>query len=330
MLRADLYNTLAEALAEPPDWLVRPGYEWPLFETTARLAPSSEAARRAVEPLAAVRAASLTARRAQYAALFLGPGRPRFWLYESAALTGRVLGPQTFAVERLYRAAGLETASAELPDYASLELAFLAHLATVGDAARAILPNEQQFIEQHAGRWLPHLGQALARSEDEVYAPIGKLLVDWLEEAGGRQTTAGRKQPADSRLPTASRLPAIPQVEACTLCGFCAQVCPTRALAVHDTEQETSLLLFPAACVGCGKCARVCETHAMRLNAAPAASQPASAEWIVLRQSPRAVCRGCSAPTVSRAELDFVVTRIGHPLWLDYCSDCRPLLEEQP
>jgi TorA maturation chaperone TorD len=150
MLRADLYHALAEALAEPPDWLALPGDEWPLFESAARLAPSSEAARRAVASLARVRAESSAARHQRYAALFAGAGRPRFWLYESAHLSGRLLGPQTFAVERLYHAAGLESASAELPDHASTELAFLAYLAEQG--ADNI---ERGFITKHAGRWLP-------------------------------------------------------------------------------------------------------------------------------------------------------------------------------
>jgi nitrate reductase assembly molybdenum cofactor insertion protein NarJ len=163
---ADLYRALAETLTPdgPPVWLARAGREWPLCEIAACLGPTSEGARRAVEALAEVRAESLEARRTRYSVLFGGAGRPRFWLYESAALTGRILGPATFAVEKLYRATGLERVGAELPDHASLELAFLAHLAAVGQDA--VLPAERQFIERHAGRWLPSLGRALARSGD--------------------------------------------------------------------------------------------------------------------------------------------------------------------
>lgn len=332
-LRADLYLALAEALAEPPDWLALAGYEWPLFEIAIGLAPFSEAVRRAVEPLGTGRAESLTARRARYTALFCGTGCPRYWLYESAVLGGRVLGPETLAVERLYHAAGLETTSAELPDHASMELAFLAHLAAVGQGS--ILPNERQFIEQHAGRWLPQLGRALARSGDEVYAPIGQLLADWLEESVGWRVSGvvshvTRHSPlATCHSSPLRHLPVIPQADSCTLCGFCAQVCPTRALAVHDTNFETTLLLFPAACVGCGKCERVCEPHALKMKW-PSNGDRLPASRTVLRQSPRARCLACDQPTVSRAELDFVVTRIGHPMWLDYCSECRSLFEEQP
>ncbi len=332
-LRADLYHALAEALAEPPDWLALAGYEWPLFEIAIRLAPFSEAVRRAVEPLGTVRAESLTARRARYAALFLGPGHPCFWLYESAALNGRVLGAETLAVERLYHAAGLEITNAELPDHASLELAFLAHWAAVGQDS--ILPNERQFIEQHAGRWLPQLGRALSRSGDEVYAPIGNLLAEWLEErvecrvSNVRERIIRRPSLATRHSSLPTRLPVIPRAEACTLCGFCVQVCPTRALAVRDTDFETTLLLFPDVCVGCGKCELVCEPHALKMKG-PSNGDRLPASRAVLRQSPRARCLACDQPTVSRAELDFVVTRIGHRVWLDYCSECRSLFEEQP
>lgn len=297
------------------------GREWPLFEIVTRLAPSSGAARRAVKPLTEIRAESLTARRRRHTLLFAGPGRPRFWLYESAFLSGRMLSPETFAVERLYRAAGLETVGAELPDHASMELAFLAHLAKLPeDSAPAprsgVLRKspgslERRFLEKHAGRWLPALGHALARSGDEVYAPIGKLLADWLEEAiRPRAVVRG------------ARLPVIQRAEACGLCGFCVQICPTRALAVRETSTATTLVLNAAACVGCARCERICEMHALTMNYLPENSELLTG-WRVLRQSPRALCPACGLPTISQAELHFVETRIGHPAWLDYCLECR-------
>lgn len=320
--RSRVYHALAEALAEPPDWLALPGRAWPLFESAQRLAPESEAARRTVEAIAGIRAEAHAARRARYHALFVGPGRPRFWLYESAHRSGRLLGPETFAVERLYRAAGLEVASSELPDHASPELAFLAYL-----AEQAADRSERWFIEQHAGRWLPELGRALARSGDEVYAPIGQVLAEWLDERSGSRAAweAGHVTPHASRF---TRLPAIPQPASCTLCGFCAQVCPTRALAIRESASETVLALNAAACVGCGKCERTCEAHALEMKQVPKEPQPSAGSWKVLRQSPRAICRGCGAPMVSRAELDFVAAQIGQPLWLDYCAECRPVLME--
>ncbi|MBI3361652.1 MAG: molecular chaperone TorD family protein [Chloroflexi bacterium] len=329
-VRADLYHALAEALADPPEWLASPGRDWPLFDAAVRLAPSSETARHAVEPLAEVRAESLAARRKRYAVLFAGPGRPRFWLYESAHLSRRLLGPESFAVQRLYRAAGLETASAELPDHASVELAFLAHLAENVETTGPVVSTEmeRQFIERHAGRWLPDLGRALARTGDEVYAPIGQLLAEWLEESVGRRGSGdvGRlaRHPPHTRhhASRVTRLPVVSPADACNLCGFCAQVCPTRAIVIRESEGETALILSAPACAGCGKCERACESGALKMKR-PSEEREPSQGWNVLRKSPRAVCRACGAPTVSRAELDYVAAQIGRPAWLEYCSDCR-------
>lgn len=313
-LRAGLYHALAEALADPPEWLARPGCEWPLFESAAGLASSSAAARRAVESLAEVRGESIAARRARYTALFLGPGRPRLCLHESAALSGRLLGPETLAVEKMYRSAGLESIDAELPDHVSLELAFLAHAAAGGHASL-----ERRFIEQHAGRWLPDLGRALARSGDRVYAPIGQLLAGWLTE---------RVHPSRARASANGlRVPAMSQAAACTLCGFCAQVCPAHALVVCETHDTTALLLATTVCVSCGKCERFCEARALRMRA-PGEERRAEPEWLVLHRSPRAHCRGCGEPTVSRAELDFVAAKIDQPVWLEYCPGCRQQIVE--
>jgi len=316
-----MYAALAEALAEPPTWLAGAGRDWPLFEVVVRAARTgSAAARRAVERLVAVQPESLQARRRRYRRLFAGPGRPALWLYESLQVEGRLLGPTTLAVQQIYRAAGLEVEGAELPDHASVELAFLAWLAEQ-EAANPTQADEwrrlaRRFIERHAGRWLPDLGRALVATEDPVYAPIGQLLTDWLSE---EQATSPRRQTG-----AVARLPAV-RAEACTLCGFCAQVCPTRALVVRETTTETGLLLTPNACVGCGKCKRVCDFGALRLEANPSDSTAP----ILLRTAPRAVCPGCGQPTISRAELEAVAARLGQwPRWLDYCLECRPLLME--
>jgi len=317
-LRADVYYALAEAFAPdgPPEWLVRPGREWPLFAAAARLGQHSEAARRAVEVIAEIGAESLAARRARHAALFAGVGRPRFWLYESAHRSGRLLGPEAFVVERFYQMAGLEIVGAELPDHASLELAFGAFLAErqADDVERANQWQrvERRFIANHAGRWLPDLGRALARSEDVVYAPIGQLLADWLAESA---------RPRRAATPS-FRSPAIPRAEACTLCGFCVQVCPTRALAICESLTESVLVLSASACVGCAKCERVCGPGALKMSQLPLGRVSAGGRH-VLRQSPRARCPGCGQPTVSEAELAYVATQIGHPAWLDYCPECR-------
>jgi ferredoxin len=249
-----------------------------------------------------------------------------------------MLGPETFAVAKLYRAAGLEIIGAELPDHISNELAFLEHLARSAETRFAsqesgflscdigreeILPEEKKFIEDHAGRWLPSLGRALAQSGDEVYAPLGQLLADWMEESARRcgvhHAECGRTSIVHHSSFHIPKLPNISQVERCNLCGFCVQACPTRALFIRETQNETALILKEAACIRCGKCERICEAKALTMQ--PAFNS--SSDMITLRQSSRVECRGCGEPMVSQAEFNFVTTQIGHPAWLDYCLECR-------
>lgn len=318
--RADLYLALAEVLYEVPAWLARPGREWPLFRSARLLAPVSTAASGAVSALAQIEAEPLPARRARYQALFAGEGCPHCWLYESLHRRGRLLGPETEAVGQLYRQAGLKIPGSELPDHASLELSFLAYLAGQAGAepehARRWHKMEQQFVRKHAGRWLPELGRTLATSGDRVYAPVGRLLAEWLEEVVSVPARKSRVQ----------RLPQV-DVEACTLCAFCVQVCPTGALAIHEDASETVLLLAPERCSGCGRCVITCEPSAMKLRATSAASttegQAAGSKWLSLRRSTRAICCACNQPMVSQAELDFVASRLGRPGWLAYCLSCR-------
>ncbi len=326
-LRAELYQALAEALAEPPWWIKLPGKTWPLFDVLAQLARSSEAARHAVGKVAEVRGEAMEKRRARYKALFSGPGRPQFWIYESMHLGNRLIGPQAYAVESIYRTAGLAPAGGERPDHASVELAFLAHLAakqaSEADRRDSWQRLERLFIQKHAGRWLPAVGRELSRTGDPVYAPIGRLMADWLEEAAHMRAGVPKASPY---------LPMLRNPEECTLCGFCAQVCPTGALAIYETRDETSLFLSVSKCVSCRKCEYICENRAIQMAcvaesrvrteaAVPAAGQ--DGDWRELRNSPRIGCPVCGQPTVSRAELDFVATQIGPYQWLEHCVDCR-------
>jgi len=303
--RADLYATLAETLAEPPDWMSLPGREWPLFETVAGLVSEFEVARHHLDLLACIPPEEPHLRWERYTAIFAS-GKPRFWLYESAALTGKILGPQTFEMARLYRDAGLEPTGAELPDHISLELAFLSHLAESSQ--------EKGFLERHA-LWMINLGSALSRSGDEVYAPIGALLADWLEFTSTPPCF-------DKKEGKRVRVPSLPRPYECTLCGFCVQVCPTRALKVLEDSKNTLLVLDAADCIHCGKCEMICEFHALKMN------PPTASEISVqtLRESPHVQCQNCGQPVVSQAEMDYIISQIGKADWQHLCLDCRPAL----
>ncbi len=319
--RARLYQALAEALAEPSGWLSSSGYQWPLFASALEVADQEgQAAIRQVLPdLAAIPPESLGVRRERYGELFCGAGRPRLWLYESLARDGQLAGPRTLSLWTLYQAAGLAVAESELPDHASVELAFLAYLCEqeIGKPTEAAQWRRARrlFVKQHVGQWLPALGQALAHTRDPVYGPVGRLLVAVLNGEIHPRRTASR---------AARGLPTLLQPESCNLCSFCVQVCPTHALAIRETDEITKLVLADSGCIACGRCVRACMTNALQLSAAaPYRGQR------VLRQSPRAHCPSCGQPTVSQAELQEVAARIGAPAWLDYCLDCRLLVLEK-
>jgi ferredoxin len=232
-------------------------------------------------------------------------------LYESAAKTGKILGAQTFEMARLYRAAGLEAAGAELPDHISLELAFLSHL--VG--RDSISSYQQQFLEKH-GAWMIDLGRALKQSGDLVYAPLGQLLADWLTEQmtlPAQPVTATRDGVRNMLLPVVLR------ADDCTLCGFCAQVCPTRALKVMQNAEGNFLSLNTVECVHCTKCERICEFHALKMSL-PA---PSAGETLILRQSPHVRCQKCEKPIASQAEMNYIVSQIGEAPWQHLCLNCR-------
>ena len=350
--RADLYALLAELLAEPPEWMSLPGREWPLFDLLTQLAAESDAARHALDLVAGIPSEEVDQRRQRYASLFQA-GRPRFWLYESAARTGRILGEPTFAMAQLLQAAGLETAGAELPDHISLELAFLSYLVERDN----ISLYEKQFLEKRAA-WMIDLGRALAQSGDAVYAIIGALLANWLIESTqhatsrsipvGRNTSTAQHAIRNTHhatrttqhAPRATLLPIIPNPDNCTLCGFCAQVCPTRALKVLEDRRQTILALDPAECIHCGKCEKICGTKAIALiGNEPQSTQHATRNTkhetrntqhatrnTILRHSPLAYCQKCGRPIVSQAELDYIVSQIGDAAWQHLCLDCRATL----
>jgi TorA maturation chaperone TorD/Pyruvate/2-oxoacid:ferredoxin oxidoreductase delta subunit len=317
-LLSALYTGLASALAVEtawPDWLTTAGREWPLWLPATRLAADHHwpILSQAITALAEVPTASRKKRQAAYEALVACNGRPPLSLYESQHLNGRLLGPETMAVGDLYRQVGLEIEGAELPDHAAIELEFLSFLTEqeMADPAhnRDWRTARRMFLKQHAGRWLPDVGRRLATASDPAWGAIGQLL------------TAVLSPPKNGRvLPTTGlNLPQIAQADACNLCGFCVQVCPTRALWIDEDTQMTRLRLMTDLCVRCRKCERVCDEQALKMMGA---SLPQTA--IVLRQSPRAICPGCGVPTVSQAELTAVAARLGHhPAWLDHCLDCR-------
>ncbi len=114
-------------------------------------------------------------------------------------------------------------------------------------------------------------------------------------------------------------LPTISKAEACTLCGFCVQACPSDALHWLENKQETALLLDAEKCNGCGKCIPICTFNAIEL----VSSQNPYTERVVLRSSPLAICKKCGTTIASQAEMDYIARQLGEADWQKLCLSCR-------
>jgi ferredoxin len=340
--RAMVYHALAEALAGPV-----PGIAGLLLDavTAGTQTMGSVACQRAALALAELPVPDLDALRRNYVCL-CGPGgkflnglpegrrvqvtaganRQPVALYESLHRRGCLGGQPTWVVERHYRALVLAPVGGGLPDHASLELAYLGHLATAEAEAReagdgrliARLRAEQRtFLSTHAGAWLPEVGLALVAAGGSFYATVGRLLSGFLaEELTGRKQWDGR---------AGAQAPILKDPAACTLCGLCVGSCQRGALRVMESVTQTELTLNPAQCTGCNRCVRICPEGVLLLSLGAANRT----DWRVMRRSPRTSCPNCGRPTVSQAELDAVFARlqpdsaVGQRL--RQCVECKSL-----
>jgi ferredoxin/nitrate reductase assembly molybdenum cofactor insertion protein NarJ len=342
---AGVYFALAEALVEPA-----PDLQGLLLEATlaaARLA-NSDACRQAALALAELPKQS-QARGQVYHRMVHGNGGRPLALYESLHRYGCLAGPATHAVEHCYRSLGLHPAAGELADHASLELAFLGHLAEaeadlLAEAAlqparrpqgmgpkrrsypapvqdaRRLRAERRRFLRTHASAWLPEVGDALAATGDRFYGVVGRLLRDFLlEECRDPKRRQLRR----------GQLPVLLDSTACTLCGICIGACPTGALQMLEDRQETTLTLSPGLCVACARCVETCPENVLTLATGDDPGGGAETGRVI-RCSPRAACPVCGTPTVSQAELDAVFTRLGAGTamesLLSLCIGCKAVV----
>lgn len=136
---------------------------------------------------------------AEYNRLFVGPGAPRVYPYESLYRdsTGLVMGPSTGKVHQAYRRSGLEINSAyrDLPDHLAVELEFMARLcgeeakarsAGRTDLALRLKGEQRSFLAEHLAPWLPTLCERVIRETSSpiyrAFAEIAAIFVGWDRE----------------------------------------------------------------------------------------------------------------------------------------------------
>lgn len=107
----------------------------------------------------------------------------------------------------------------------------------------------QQNMEDELGGLVFFLRTSVietSREMPEIYAerdPFGILPTKW-------------RQKLTASLPSTD-------MNACTLCGECASLCPSGALASDNTTVDASL------CLRCGECVRICPEHAKTIRLSP-------------------------------------------------------------
>ncbi len=104
----------------------------------------------------------------EYTRLFVGPGPPLAYPYESVYRTpgGRVMGDCTLEILQMYQEEGLypEVSYKDLPDHIAMEMEYMAYLCQKeeeakqegnDDAVRAYGEKERRFLDVHLASWVP-------------------------------------------------------------------------------------------------------------------------------------------------------------------------------
>jgi TorA maturation chaperone TorD/Pyruvate/2-oxoacid:ferredoxin oxidoreductase delta subunit len=265
---------------------------------------------------------------AEYARLFVGPGRPVAHPYESVYREGRLVGDCALAVRQIYAAEGLAPESHSLPDHVALELEFMAHLAQREAEARlqsdeeevlACLRCQEAFLGEHLGRWLPRFcQQVLAGEAHPFYADLAQRTREYVaQDIAQVRAWLSTVGPADER----GRW-TVAVGSGCTLCGVCVRLCRREALWLTQDEGGMCLLFDPAPCDGCAACQQWCPEGVVTVE--PSSSIEGQC---VLMRSPRVTCPGCGRPYLSAALLAKVreVAKDDKGLWrrLALCPACK-------
>jgi len=271
----------------------------------------------------------------EYARLFVGPGRPIAYPYESVHREGRVMGDCALAVRSLYSEEGLIPEANLLPDHVAVELEFMAHLAKKEaeawgegerDDAEKCLRQQEMFLGDHLGRWLPDLCQGvLASQAHPFYADLAHQAWDHVARDVARIRRWREGAVATSADTSCSWTVSV--TDQCTLCGSCTQLCEPRALSLTTEDGETRLILAPTVCDGCCACEQWCPERAVTVERAGGSQD----ESVVLRTARVATCPRCGAPSVPVALLDRVLARAapddaGLRRRLALCPKCKVIL----
>ncbi|OGO51419.1 MAG: hypothetical protein A2148_11790 [Chloroflexi bacterium RBG_16_68_14] len=195
----------------------------------------------------------------------------------------------------------------------SLRLAVVAE-----DSARRLVSELNGLVERVAGLPRQPLTQG-SRTPIEVHRYLlARLITAVNQRLGSRESVSL----ADDRLPFGQvRL----NGDTCSLCGLCADRCPTRALAFVESEDGARLLFTARDCTGCGLCAEACPEGVLRIERRLDLAS-VEGEALALKAAEMVRCRRCRYPFAPEAMLSRVLSQLGDkapPIVASYCPDCR-------
>ncbi|NIN69302.1 MAG: 4Fe-4S dicluster domain-containing protein [Anaerolineae bacterium] len=271
---------------------------------------------------------------AEYTRLFVGPGRPVAHPCESVYREGQVMGECTLAVRERYAEEGLGPEDQLLPDHVAVELEFMSYLARKEaeaweendvDRAEAYLRQEESFLREHLGRWLPSFCKRLLAGEAHpFYAGLAQRAWEQVAEDMA-ELRSWLRASAPSSIGDSDGWTVALGPE-CTLCGLCARVCLPGALRLTRDRGEMQLVFRVEVCDGCAACQQWCPEQAVIVER----SARFEGGRVVLVNSPLVICPRCGEPTVSAVLVDKLQERMaavneGVRQRLGLCPTCKAL-----
>ena len=175
LARAELYGLLARLWLSPPDAALLQQFQVAVTETevdgAALAAPWHDL-------VAALRQTTVDAAAAEFAALFVGVGKPEIFAYGSYHLSG-YLNEKPLATLRTDLAAlGLtrEDSTLETEDHVSYVFEVMRYLIAGDDAGVCNLEQQRRFFRKHVQTWLDSLCDAVQASpRAQVYGALAGL-----------------------------------------------------------------------------------------------------------------------------------------------------------
>ena len=111
----------------------------------------------------------------------------------------------------------------------------------------------------------------------------------------------------------------------CSLCGLCADRCPTGALRYEESSKKANLLFTAADCTGCRLCSDACPENALKIIRSLEESLLRD-EPIVLKAADLRRCQQCGRGYAPEAMVSRVLSSLGErapAVDVGYCPDCR-------